>query len=374
MKRILYVSNTGKIIGGGEISLQNLLTHLDYKRFLPIVAVPEEGDFVERLRNQEIVYLLVDLPSIRSTRIDRIMLSILHLLKLLRRYQIDLIHANGSRSMLLAGLAAFMLRVPSIWHLRVATQTDYILDRFLFLLSKRIIIISSAVNERLSWARNKGKIQLIPNGVDIELFHPNNKMYRHEICVQLGFDPEGPIISTMCQLHPQKHLDVFIKAASHISLTQPHAQFIICGREVSVSEGYKDMLKNLAERLGVRNKLFFTGFRSDIHKILGATDIFVLSSVNEGFGRVIIEAMASELPVIATRSGGIPDIVKHGQNGYMFEPGDYKFLARLIINLLENKEYAEKVSEAARDTVIKNFSITKHVENVQSLYDEVLKG
>jgi len=374
MKRILYVSNTGKIIGGGEISLLNLLTHLDYKRFLPIVAVPEEGDFVDRLRDQKIAYLLVDLPTIRSTRIDRIMLSILHLIKLLRRYQIDLIHANGSRSMLLAGLASFILGIPCLWHLRVPDQTDQSLDRCLFILAKKIIVISSATMKRLSWTRQKQKIRLIPNGVDIELFHPINKKHRSEISAELGVDPKYPIVSTICQLTHQKHVDVFIKAVSHISPIQPHTQFIICGREVSASEGYKKMLENLAKRLGVKNKLVFTGFRSDIHKIFGATDIFVLSSVNEGFGRVIIEAMATELPVIATRSGGVPDIIKHGQTGYMFEPGDYISLGELIIHLLENKECAENISKAARDRVIKNFSITSHVENVQALYDEVLKG
>lgn len=374
VKYILYVSNTGKIIGGGEISLLNLLNHLDRAQFLPIVTVPEEGDFVDSLRDHKIDYLLVNLPTIRSIRVDRVILNIFHFIRLFKIYQIDLIHANGSRAMLLSGLAAFISGVPCFWHLRVSDKSDYILDRCLFILAKRVIAISSAVVERLSWARKKEKIRLIPNGVDISSFHPKNKKYRNEICTELGFNPKFPIVSTICQLAHWKHVEVFIKAAANILLAQPQAQFIVCGREVHGSEGYQNMLENLAKSLGVRKKIIFTGFRPDVHKILGASDIFVLSSVGEAFGRVIIEAMANEVPVIATRSGGIPDIIEHGRTGFMFEPEDHRSLGQLAINILKDEALAKKIARTARNMVVKHFSIISHRDKIQSLYEEILRN
>jgi glycosyltransferase involved in cell wall biosynthesis len=372
MIRILFIANTGRIIGGGEISLLNLISSLDLSRYAPIVVVPEEGDFVDRLIVLNVNLMIIPLPSIRTIRFDRVILSIINIFMILRSQKIALIHANGSRSMLIAGLAALIARVPCIWHLRIAKKTDCLLDRILFMLSERVIAISSAVRERLSWSKKQWKIRTIPNGVDIQLFHPNNRRYRQEICRQLNINPYRPIICTISQIHPQKHLEIFIKAASHILLSVPDAQFIICGREVSESTGHQKELEKLAEALGILDTIYFVGFYSDIHKILGASDLFILSSLGEAFGRVVIEAMASGVPVIATRSGGIPDILTHKRNGFLFPPLDYKTLSQFAIDVLTHPVLSEQMTGAALDMVMMDYSTKTHVEKIQALYEEII--
>jgi glycosyltransferase involved in cell wall biosynthesis len=366
------MSNRGNIVGGGEISLVNLIMHLDGNRISPIVAVPAYGDLVERLEDLNIPFIIIDLPTIRTLRPDLVILSIFRLLNIFRQNKIDLVHANGSRSMLFGGLASLISGVPCIWHLRIVDKTERIYDQFLFGLAKKVIAISSAVTRRLSWAKRKEKISLIPNGVNTDVFHPANKRSRNDICRDLGLDPGHPIICSICQITPFKGIDVFIRAAARIIQEIPTAQFIVCGREVPESLGYRRKLEEIAEDVGVRDKINFIEFRSDTEKILGATDVFVLSSVGEAFGRVVIEAMASEVPVVGTNDGGIPDIIEHGKTGYMFEAGDHRSLARYIIGLVEDEETANEMSRNARDRVTKLFSIKAHAEAIQSLYEEVL--
>lgn len=374
MKKVLLLSDKDNVVGGGEISLAILASHLNRSRYHPIVGLIGIGEFYDRLNRVKVDCLFIDQPKILSIRLDHIVLSIWRLYKNLKLHHIHLIHANSTRSMFYAGLAAKIANIPCIWHLRIAKKTDFLLDRILFILSKRVIAISSAVRERLSWSRKQWKIKTIPNGVDIELFHPNNKKFRQEICMELNINPHKPIICTVSQIHPQKHLEIFIKAASHILLSVPEAQFIICGREVSESVGHQKELEILAEDLGIKDTIHFVGFYSDIHKILGASDLFILSSLGEAFGRVIIEAMATKLPVIATRSGGIPDIITHRQTGFLFSPLDYPTLAKLAIDILNNSDLSQNISNEARKAVINNFSINIHAERIQNLYEEIIKG
>lgn len=369
VRRILYISNTGKIIGGGEFSLLNLVNNLDKKRFEPLVAVPGEGDFTDKLKKADIPYVFINLPTIRSLRIDMIFLSVFRLIMIIKKQKINLVHANGSRAMLIGGLAARLAGPPCIWHLRVADQSELIYDKLLYGLATKVIAISSAVVRRLSGGQVKKRVRLIHNGVDLKLFQPENKQYREDVCSELGIDSNNPIITTLCQLVPWKRVDVFIRAAAHVIKYFPKAKFIICGRG---ERRYQYELENLVEGFGLGGKVIFTGFREDPQKILGATDIFVLPSDNEAFGRVLIEAMASEVAVVATRSGGIPDIIEHRENGYLFELGNFVELADRLLKLLKDNSKIKRISQAGRKGVVDHFSIQIHVKRVQALYDEML--
>jgi glycosyltransferase involved in cell wall biosynthesis len=369
VKRILYISNTGKIIGGGEFSLLNLIENLDKKRFEPLVAVPGEGNFTDKLKRARIPYLLISLPTLRSHRIDLMLLSIIQFTKILNKQNIDLVHANGSRAMLIGGLAARFASLPCIWHLRVADKSELIYDKLLYSLATRVVAISSAVVKRLTGRRVKRKIRLIHNGVDLKIFQPENKQYRQDVCSEIGIDPNAPVITTICQLTPRKRVDIFIRAAAIVLKSLPEVKFIICGSGV---DGYQHELTNYAKECGVGGKVIFTGFREDPQKILGATDIFVLPSDNEAFGRVLIEAMASEVAVVATRSGGIPDIIEHRENGYLFELGNFAELADRLLKLLKDNSKIKRISQAGRKGVVDHFSIQIHVKRVQALYDEML--
>lgn len=371
MKQILYISNRGTILGGGEISLLGLVTNLDLKRFSPLVALPEKGDYADALREAGVPFIVTDLPTVRTIRLDLVFRSVLRLARLVRERNIEIIHANGSRTMLLGGVAGLLAGVPRVWHLRVADKSDRILDRILFALAGRVIVISSAVRDRLSWTEKREKIHLIPNGVDVDRFHPRNVQYRDSMRTELGIDPLSPVVCTMCRLAPLKQVDVFIRAAAGIASAVPKAKFLVCGREAPDSTGHRVELENLARDLGVGEKVIFAGFRTDPHKVLASADLLVLASSEEAFGRVLIEAMATGLPVLGTATGGIPDVIEDGKTGYLFDIGDHETLSRLAIRILQDKTLAGTLGRNGRHRVEEAFSITAHVKRIQSLYEEM---
>jgi glycosyltransferase involved in cell wall biosynthesis len=372
--KILYIFNTDMVKGGGEISLLNLIENIDRVVFKPIAVVPGKGELLEHVFMANSDCYIIELPGVRHLKINLWLICITKLINLIRIEKINIIHANGSRAMLWGGIAGMVFKIPSIWHLRVADTTDWHLDRILFKLSTKVVAISSAVVNRLDRIKkNKKKILLIPNGVNLDKFSTKNRRFRNSFCSEFGLRPDKPIVLTVCQIARWKRVDVFIRAASRISKLNQDVQFVICGREVPGSEGHFIELVKLSERLGLETKLKFLGFRRDIPAIMGASDIFVLSSVGEAFGRVIIEAMASGLPVVATNSGGIPEIIEHNENGLLFKPGNHKELSNYILSLLSNSGIREKIVVGALNLVEEKYTIANHAERIQNIYYELLR-
>jgi glycosyltransferase involved in cell wall biosynthesis len=125
--------------------------------------------------------------------------------------------------------------------------------------------------------------------------------------------------------------------------------------------------------LGINNRVIFTGFRQDMPEMYSIMDIFVLSSVYEGCSRVILETMASGKPIVATNSGGTPEIVKDGVNGFLIEPENPKELADKIAFLINNITTAKKMGETGRKTIEENFSIEKNVHQIEKIYLELIQ-
>jgi len=130
-------------------------------------------------------------------------------------------------------------------------------------------------------------------------------------------------------------------------------------------------LKRLTSKLGIGLRVVFWGAREDVPECLAALDLFVLPSLNEGMGRVLLEAMAVGCPVVATRVGGIPDIVAHGTTGLLVPPQDDRALAEAILTLLRDRSRRAAYGEAARRHVNGRFDVDTMVRNIERLYDEV---
>ena len=124
--------------------------------------------------------------------------------------------------------------------------------------------------------------------------------------------------------------------------------------------------------MGIADNVRFLGWRSDVNKIMGCFDIFVLPSMNEGMGRVLVEAMAAGLPIVASRVGGIPDLVKHGENGLLVPPADAGALEQAISDLLSDKAKRKRMGEAGKK-MCRPYSAEAMVEQIDDLYKNLLK-
>ena len=370
MRNILYLANRGSLIGGGEISLRELLKGLNKEAFNPLVICPEEGELTKSIRGMRLRVFCLPMKRLRYGNPLSLLPTVARMAKIIKREKVDLIHANGSRCMIYSGIAAKLCRKPIVWHVRI-TQSEPMLDRFLASLASRVVVISQEVKRRrFNWLENRGKVAVVYNGVDLALYNtkPNNGGLRKE----LGLSATTPLVGIVAQLHPKKGLQFFLKAARRVSQLLPDCRFLIVGEDITAKEDYLLQLRALTRELGIEGRVVYTGFREDIPSVIVSMDCLVLSSLEEAFGRVLIEAMAASKPVVATKVGGVPEIVVDGSTGLLVPPADEESLARGIIYLLQNREVAKKMGQEGRARAEKLFSLEGHVAHIEALYNQLL--
>jgi glycosyltransferase involved in cell wall biosynthesis len=360
---VLVVSNHGDIVGGGEISLLSLLANLDRTRWDPIVVVPAEGVVASRCRQLGLVTHVIPLLGLRRPGLA-VVRSVAKLKRLIRQTGSRLLHANGSRAMFYAGLAGRLGGQSVIWHVRVSDQ-DYLFDRFLAKLARLIIVNSQAVGKRFAWALPL-KIRCVYNGVDVSKFRPHAPP--DHLRQSLGLPNCGPVVASVGRFVPFKGYQYLLEAARLVHHVIPECHWVLVGDGELRGE-----LEQGCRLLGMDKYVHFTGWREDVADILALCDLFVLPSLGEHFGRVLIEAMAMAKAVIATSTGGVPEIVLDRETGFLVPPAKAEPLAQAVLSLLNNPQWAVALGLAGRHRAEAQFSITRHVEAVESLYREAME-
>lgn len=367
MRRVLYLDHSPEIIGGGQISLLALMQHLDHRQYSPLCACPPGGSLAAAARQKGIEVREVEMPPLRLGAVLPAMRAMMRLCWLVRREWIALIHANGSRCMFYAGVAGKLARVPVVWHVRVS-ESDGWWDRVLAWLATRIIAISRAVASRLAFLATGEKLCLIYNGVDVQLYaQADGTVLRRS----LGYG-DRPLVGMVGRLTPEKDHETYLRAAALVAARWPRARFLIVGEDPEPQQQRRRTLEALAAESGLAGKVIFTGPRQDIPQVLAALDVLVHCAHREAFGRVLVEAMATGKPVVATRVGGIPEVVEDGQTGVLVNRGDAGGIARAIEGLIGDPATARALGEAGQRRAQERFSIVAHVARVEALYGELL--
>jgi len=265
--------------------------------------------------------------------------------------------------MFYAGLAGRLSGQPVIWHVRVAHR-DRFLDSLLARLASAVIVNSRAVGRRFSGALGD-KIRCIYNGVDLARFSPRNPSLGLPRSLELP--EEGPVVVSVGRFVAFKGYRYLLEAARRVQDTMAGVHWLLVGDGELRSE-----LEAQCRSLGLESRVHFTGWREDVPDVLALCDLFVLPSLVEHFGRVLIEAMAMGKAVVATDAGGVPEIVIHGETGLLVPPAQPKDLAEAVVMLLEDAPRAHRLGMAGRRRVETTFSLPRHVEAVETLYREVL--
>jgi glycosyltransferase involved in cell wall biosynthesis len=352
-KRILYCDNPIPSPGGGQLSLLTLLRGIDRTKIDPVVFIPEENPFFRCLEDDNIPCRVV--PG-------------LQLWQAIKALRPDIIHCNAAttRYSFYAALSAYLLRIPFIWHVRVTASAGW-KDMLLARLAMKIIVISSAVDQKFRWIRCQDKIVKIFNAVDTQKFRPGLDV--DYLCKELSLRSDQSVVGIFSRLISWKGHGLFLDAAKIVHDRFPSAQFIIVG------EGASDYQKELVERarqIGLADCVRFLGFREDIPQLMNLCRVIVNPSVEaEAFGRILIEGMACGKPVIATRVGGHPEIMDDQVNGVLVAP-DPADLARAVEKILGDARFAQMISSNGLKKVETHFSVGHHVLQMEALYQDVL--
>jgi glycosyltransferase involved in cell wall biosynthesis len=381
-RTILYVHSDAGLYGSG-VSLLELCSRLPPHRYQALVVLPEEGPLQRALSEEGVEVLILPVGALRRTfRPDHIA-SILRqnfsaprrLARLVRERSVAAIHTNNSH-VLSGAFAAGRAGVPHILHVREnilpPRAISRRISRLLFHLSDRVIVISrGAAAEFLEDCASHAKVRLIYNGVDLTAFSCETTPAAARF--QLGWPAEDLHVGVIARLTPWKGHEVFLRAAARIAEVCPTVRFVMVGdADTPRNRRYKQRLHALCERLGIADRVRWTGFVDPVQPVIAALDIVVVPSVRpEPFGRSLIEAMSMRRPVVSTNHGGPPEILSGG-GGVLVPPGDPGALAAAIRNLLEDAEQRLGLAAVAREQVGRRFDISMHVQAVVKIYDEVL--
>jgi glycosyltransferase involved in cell wall biosynthesis len=235
----------------------------------------------------------------------------------------------------------------------------------------QIALTPEECNDYLSLRVSKpSNTSVIHSGVDLQRFSKGAKQ-RTRKQKELGIPSESLVVGYVGWLIPIKGVTYLVSAMAKVAERYPKSLLVLIGK--GDDKGEEEIkLKEQVERAGLVDNVRFLGWRADVDQIMGCFDIFVLPSLNEGMGRVLVEAMAAGLPIVASRVGGIPDLVKDGKNGLLVPPADVSALKNVISALLEDKEKRKRMGEVGTK-ICRQYSTNAMVEQIDDLYMELLE-
>ena len=290
-------------------------------------------------------------------------LAIVKIIQLSLKENIDLIIAHHGKDYWPAALAAKISRVRIIF---VRHQTIRLKKTTCWLINKlvdKIVAVSNTVKDSLLKAGvSNEKVNVIHNCISLKRFNPL-KIDADEVRKELGISGTDIVVGALGKLHRDKGVYDLLYAISSLVKKDPSVKLLFVG-----SGPAQHNLEQEAQRLFMRDKVIFTGIRTDVERMYAAMDLFVLPSICvEGFGMVLIEAMAMKKPVIGNTIGGITEIISDNINGILVPPGDVTALSEAITRYIENKEVFQDIALEGRNTVELKFSEKIYGERFQAL-------
>jgi glycosyltransferase involved in cell wall biosynthesis len=297
----------------------------------------------------------------------------MRLRSLLSRRRFDVVHFHTSRAHSMAPFARGHARA-----LIVTRRMDYRPNRLFapYLYNRAVdavAAISSKVADALGAAGvSRDHLRIVPSGVNSEHFHPADLSQREEARARLGIAQSDFLVGTVGMLEERKGHRYLLEAIAIVNRARDAASRIKCAM---AGEGaMRDELGSLARELGIASDILFLGMVSDSRQLLDALDVFVFPSLKEGLGVALLEAMACGLPVVATRAGGVIDIVEDNRSGLLVPPRDSASIASAIASLAKDASGRSLLGSAARVRVAENFSMDAMTRNTISLYRACLDG
>jgi len=375
--KVLHI-HTLPIISGSGIHTLTTMKGLDKLRYEVEFACAPGGDLID-----EVVSCGIRFHPIRNfvqeISIYNDLMALFELIWLMKRQRFDIVHTHNSKAGFIGRLAARIAGVPIIVHTihgfafhefeKPPRQALFIfLERLAARFADKLITVSEPLKDwglRLKIGRNEQYITIY-DGIEINRF--NLDINIGEKRREFGIKSADFVVGVVSKLWEGKGHRCILEAAKTVVAKVPNVKFMFVG------EGYlRQELEELTQQLGLSDYVIFTGFRSDIPEVTAIFDIAVLASFFEGLGRVLLEAMVLSKPVIATRVGGIVDVVSDDKTGILVPPNDSAALAQAMIKLLLDDDLRKRMGEAGRAKIDAKFSARTMVSKIQDIYEELIK-
>ncbi|HEY0462543.1 MAG TPA: glycosyltransferase family 4 protein [Pyrinomonadaceae bacterium] len=365
--RILHISSV-RNFGGGERHLVDLTRGLSERGHEIYVALRPTNQWQERLD-----FLPPENIFHSSIRNSFGIFSAQRIARFASEKNIEIIHAHAARDYIPASLVC-----------RLTKNSKFVLTRHVLFPMKpfyrlaltnlaRAIAVSSAVSVNLRSIFPPRKIEIIPNGVNIEtLTEEDRKTRREEFRFLHNIPFDAQVVGTIGELKELKGQRDFVLAASEIAKNNANAFFVIVGKDNSTNQPFRRELKRLVKVFNLENRFLWLDWVEDIRSLLAALDIFVSASHSESFGLAILEAMTNRTPIVATETEGAKELLRNSDTGLMVPVKEPVKLAQSIEELLVSVEKRKAFAQNAQSFAEEHFSLEEMIEKTENLYQEIL--
>ncbi|HSF30546.1 MAG TPA: glycosyltransferase family 4 protein [Candidatus Tectomicrobia bacterium] len=370
-------------IGGAASHVILLTAGLDRGRFESLLVSgtenPGEGSMLDYALSHGVQPIVIPEIVGEFSLGPRELRAMVQLYRLMRQERPHVVHTHTAKAGFIGRLAARLARVPVVVHTfhghvlhgyygPLKTHLLRRMERGLAHLTDRVIAVSAQVKGDLVnyGVAASDKIQVIPLGLELEPFlhcAASRGAFRRE----LQLDGVERLVGIVGRIFPIKNHDLFLDAAALVGKEDPAVRFVIVGDGI-----LRPAIERHARDLGLADRVIFTGWRRDLPRIYADLDVLAVTSKNEGTPVSAIEAMAAGCPVVATRVGGLPDLIHEGQTGYLVAPGDAPAVAAAMLRLLRAPETARRMGQAARARVEDCFAVERLTRDTEQLYMELL--
>ena len=377
--KVIHI-HTLPVISGSGLNTYLTMRGMDRTAYQVELACAPDGKLIDLVRSQGMnVNLFKNL--VQPLHPIKDLLGLIDLTRLLKKKRYDVVHTHNSKAGFIGRLAAKCAGVPIIVHTvhgfafhdrepawrRILFRN---LERLASHWCDKMVFISQPL---IDWALKdrivrKEKILKIYSGIELDQFKPVTEAETEALRTELGIRGKAPVIGIVSKLWEGKGHATLIHAFEGLKQEIPEAVLVIVG------EGYlRERLVDLVGRLGLQSSVLFTGFRMDVRRLIATFDVAVLPSYFEGMGRVLLEAMAMEKPVVASSVGGIPDLVRHGENGLLVTAGSVPELKSSLLSLVRNPALAREMGKEGRKRISEEFSAGRMAQSIEKLYRELLQ-
>lgn len=378
--KLLYIITKGEV-GGAQKYVQILASYLSTNGVY-VTVVCGNGVWLRENLSKEVEFIHVpQLTRIKDRSLIVTLFDIGCLIKLyflIRKRKFDIIHTNSTKAGFIGRIAAKLAKTPCVIHTIHGSpllEELGILRLCLLKAAERIVanwtdaFIAVSHSDRTSYCAlgiyPQKIFDVIHNGVSVQYLKIDKQVLKQK----MELSPGSKIVGTISNLYPTKGIQYLILASVQIIAKYPEVTFIIVG-----DGPQRDYLKMLGKRIGLTtDKIVFTGYQKDINEYLSIFDIFILSSIKEGCPFALLEAMAFGLPVVATRVGGVEEIIEHNKSGLLIPPKSETALATAIDELLLDKAKRVELGENARTRVNELFNESTMVYHTINLYKRIKK-
>jgi len=359
--RILHVE-TGMNLYGGALQVHYLLQGLANREDIESVLVcPKDSAIAEAAMGNVKTLHAVPMKG------DLDLLFIPRLMSIIKKENPDIIHLHSRRGAdILGGIAAKLTGKRCILTRRVDNPENRVWASVKYRFYDRIITISEGIREVLvSEKIPSHKITCVHSAVDVELY--SQTCDREWFLKEFGLKETSRVCGTIAQFIDRKGHHFLIRAIPEILKAVPEAVFMFLGKGPM-----EDQLKSQCRELGIENHVLFAGFRDDLDRIMGCLDLVIHPALMEGLGVSLLQAAAAGVPIVGTRTGGIPEIVRDGVNGYLLPPANVRSITDTVTKIFANRELAANFGENGRAIAFRSFSIESMVGGNLGMYREMM--